>query len=322
MPAEGDEGRLAGVGRRAVVVPGEQTSARGVVEPAVVEGRDGWLFLGGDTNRVMEQSTGRLQLTASQLRAWVRLLENRVAWTSSRGVDYHLLIAPNKESVYSAHLPEGYCLSEDRIVNRLVEAFGPEAPVDYPVDHLRQLAAGEQLYSKGDTHWNGVGAFHAYRRWVSLVSKSIAVRPLERVDTRESHHEDVGDLGSKCGPERPHLVHGLVPARPSATLVDDNGVHNAGHRQRWRNGELSGGPKLLVFHDSFFGGMVRFWAESFGELVAVHTPLLEYDVVEDEAPDVVLSVMVERFLILIPDDVLGRSSAEVAADKLRGSARG
>ena len=301
--------------------PGGTGGGRRKLEPAVVEGRDGWLFLQGDTNRIMEQSTGQLHLTAPELRSWVRLLENRDAWTSSRGIEYHLFIAPNKESVHPEHLPAGYLLSEDRLVNRLLDALGPDAPVDYPVALLRRLATEQQLYPKGDTHWNQVGAFHAYRRWVSMVSATTPLPAFELSDgTLTVSDAHVGDLGIKCVPQRTHRTHGLAPKQPKAVLVEDNGVHNAGHRQRWRNVELAGGPKLLVFHDSFFGAMARFWAESVGELVAVHTPLLEHQIIEEEAPDVVLSVMVERFLIHVPDDIFGRTSAEAARSKAEGAA--
>ncbi len=66
--------------------------------------------------------------------------------------------------------------------------------------------------------------------------------------------------------------------------------------------------------------MEPLWAETARELVSVHSPLLEYEVIEEEAPDAVISIMVERFLIRLPDDMVGRRSAEIVREKAMGGA--
>ncbi len=46
----------------------------------VTRGRDGWLFLDGDTNEVMRQQRGELLFSDEQLDKWRSLLEARTEW--------------------------------------------------------------------------------------------------------------------------------------------------------------------------------------------------------------------------------------------------
>jgi hypothetical protein len=46
----------------------------------VIAGKDGWLFLAYDGNRVLDQHLGRLRLSDVQLERWTSALEMRVSW--------------------------------------------------------------------------------------------------------------------------------------------------------------------------------------------------------------------------------------------------
>ena len=54
--------------------------------------------------------------------------------------------------------------------------------------------------------------------------------------------------------------------------------------------------------DSFSYRMLPFLAESFGRLVFVHRPTLDFELVEAERPAVVVSLLTERFLVRVPFD--------------------
>jgi hypothetical protein len=51
----------------------------------VVRGKDGWLFLDNDSNRVIAQHSGELRFTEEQLDQWHYLLECRTAWLERAG---------------------------------------------------------------------------------------------------------------------------------------------------------------------------------------------------------------------------------------------
>jgi hypothetical protein len=50
--------------------------------------------------------------------------------------------------------------------------------------------------------------------------------------------------------------------------------------------------------------------------VFVHSPTVDYEIVEEENPDVVISLMTERFLINVPSDSTGPSVRERARSKI------
>ncbi len=104
-----------------------------------------------------------------------------------------------------------------------MDACTEELSTDYPIEDLRVASGRELLYPRGDTHWNGVGAFHAYQRWASLVAEEVPLRVFDRAEARLFVNDKAtADLGSKCLPPRPHELHDLVPSPPRAVLIEDN----------------------------------------------------------------------------------------------------
>ena len=87
-----------------------------------------------------------------------------------------------------------------------------------------------------------------------------------------------------------------------AKLVPDNRIARTGRRV-----EFEGPPELehtcLVVADSYAVRVVPFLAESFRRLVFGHIPTLDYELVEEVSPDVVITVISERFLIVVPEDL-------------------
>src|SRR5687767_13011287 len=124
--------------REAPEDPAQEQSDDGQL--TVIEGRSGFLFLTGDSNRVLDQHAGRLRLTAADLDAWKRVLEARVERARERGARYVFAIAPDTQSVYPEMLPVGIESVPTRPVHQLIEHLercGSTASVIYPVDTLR-----------------------------------------------------------------------------------------------------------------------------------------------------------------------------------------
>jgi hypothetical protein len=286
------------------------------VEPGIVElpigeddfkyvrGKEGWLFLDRDSNRLLDQHTGRIQLREFELRAWQRVLENRAAWLGRRRVPYLFQIAPNPHVVYEDKLPDGVETSERRPVRQLIEHLdrsSSDARVLYPVDELirhRERA----VFPRTATHWSELGAFIAYQQLMDHMDPSLGLRRLEMDDVDWVEVPLPGDLGNKMKPvEQSPFVFGDI-REPRAKLVLDNRIVRTGRRV-----EFEGPPELgqtcLVVADSYAVRVVPFLAESFRRLVFGHIPTLDYELVEEVNPDVVITIMSERFLIVVPEDL-------------------
>jgi hypothetical protein len=102
---------------------------------------------------------------------------------------------------------------------------------------------------------------------------------------------------------------------PQALLVFDNCVVNNGAMLIT---ECPDAPptKCLLFGDSFTGQMLSFLAASFRRFVFVHLPIVDYELVARESPDVVISVLNERFMVIVPNDVTGKGFREQQREKL------
>jgi hypothetical protein len=127
--------------------------------------------------------------------------------------------------------------------------------------------------------------------------------------------ERPGDLGLKVEPiaTSPQSLPAIRDAR--ARLVSDNDVWNNGRRMEWAC-ETAPPTSCLVLGDSFADALLPFLAESFGRLVFGHIFTLDHELVLAESPRVVVSVLNERFLRRVPNDLAARSLREWEREKL------
>jgi hypothetical protein len=68
--------------------------------------------------------------------------------------------------------------------------------------------------------------------------------------------------------------------------------------------------------DSYGWALVKYMAESFGRLTWASTRTLDMNFLASEQPDVVVSLLAERYLIKVPVDENARSVATQEARKL------
>jgi alginate O-acetyltransferase complex protein AlgJ len=270
----------------------------------VLVGRDGWLFLHGDTNDAIGQLTGRVTLSAEQKEAWMRLLEERVRTIADTGTTWLTAVVPDKEILYAEHLPPELLPLRHRPIHDFLEvAARVRAPVIYLLDDLLAAKLHGDLYLRSDTHWNHRGAFIAYK----AICRELKRRgvDLEMVDDKSLEWRETrrhGDLGSKLYPDRvdDRDVRAKVEHWPGRQVYD-NEIHNHGRVLVYEQ-DRTDGPNCLVFGDSFSLRLLDFLKASFRRVVFVHTNMLVEEIVRFESPDVVLTLPIERFLIRVPDD--------------------
>ena len=98
-------------------------------------------------------------------------------------------------------MPDDLPLSATRPVTQLIEhlsASGSYAEVPFPPARCPARGEGRvRPVCAGDTHWNGRGAFIAYKRLMAEVETRFAVNSLTDADVAYSSVELEGDLGHK-----------------------------------------------------------------------------------------------------------------------------
>jgi alginate O-acetyltransferase complex protein AlgJ len=162
-----------------------------------------------------------------------------------------------------------------------------------------------------------VGAFVGARTLLQEVSRELPVHvpSLEECDVEELEY--IGDLGGKLRPLGHSTFVRVKPRAPRAALVDDHRVRNTGRRIEYAAADAGAeGLDCLVYGDSFAVRVLPFLAESFRRLTFVHMPNLDFDLVTELRPEVVVKIMSERFMIVVPVDLPVRTQAEMAAEKV------
>jgi len=282
----------------------------------VVRGRDDWLFLHRDTNRAMSQQSGEIRLTPYQLMQWRILLDTRVAWLERQGARYVFMVAPNAASVYPEMLPAGFESSPQRPVHQLLDdlaAHRSPATVLYPEAELKELKPRIAPYARNETHWSDPGAFRAYELTLDALAPGVEARRLAWEDLAVSTDTTPGDLGRHVDPnvEAEHVF--TQVREPVARLVSDNRVFNTGRTIVYECGAAPGSCVLLG--DSFSYRMLPFLAETFGRLVFVHRPTVDFELIAQERPAVVASLLTERFLVRVPFDQPFKPTRVMVRDK-------
>jgi hypothetical protein len=277
----------------------------------VLIGKDGWLFLDNDTNRVIDQISGTYNLPANFRDAWSNLFLYRMDKSKELGFQYCYSIVPNKESVYHKYLPDGVKHSEERPVRLVLDCVPPGMRSCYLLDELLLASEYNEVYTKGDTHWNYIGALCGFNKIASILGLGV----LTSDDYTLNVVDIPGDLSSKCG--LPNSGPNISLLNKKYRVVDDNGVSNIGKRIVFRNDDQSL-PSCILFRDSFSDHQLEFYASRFSRLICLWQPNLDYEFIAKERPDFVIQQQVERFLVDVPDDLHGLSHAHYESRKLKG----
>lgn len=271
--------------------------------PDVLPGDHGFLFY--TANHTLEMLRGMRPFSARELDDWVALLEARRALCERFGARYLFVIGPNKESIYADFLPPGYAPVGPTRLDQLVRAVRERTRVEFLDLRPALLAARERdgprnyVYSEPGTHWDGRGNFVAYRSIAAALQRHFpAVVPFESFEVKRIHvNENADSWGLRM------YVQDLLdpratwvfppPGRERAVIVDDAPAFDAVHRWKVDDPSL---PKVLLFHDSFAGGLVRLLGQHCRELVFTLRPAADPELVAAERPDLVMELWVERVL--------------------------
>lgn len=286
----------------------------------ILAGADGWLFLVGGTNQVLNAYLDEKGEFDQIIDQWLRRLEARQEAASAIGARYCHLIAPEKLTIYGDRievlkLARGNGLGAR--LSRAAAASGIEGMIANPTNYMERMKNDYLLYWKTDTHWTFHGCLCAYQ----ILCGALGIRPSpEIVNARYKSGTIALDLGAKMDPPITELFT-LADFVHKARLVSSNALVNYKIRHgRENDAGLHVGSnvvyanfsdsalqqKVVLFGDSFaeyrphlLTGML---AETFAEVHFVWSTSIDWSYVERVKPDILLSEAAERFLMRVPDD--------------------
>lgn len=270
----------------------------------VVEGRDGFLFLGTyERMDVTRLFTDPGALPGSVYDEWSRTLTRRREYFERRGTTYLTLVVPDSHLVYSDKLPRRTRTTQvtpyGQVEARLDDAT--RAQCLYVLDDLVAGRAEHDTFQTTDSHWTDFGAYLAYRRTMAALSATvpnITVLPPERLEWTE--RLSFGALGVVMPQERSERIRvaRVLDSECHVTRMISTEVRDGYVAVEQDRPDL---PTAVVFRDSFMTNAHKFFSESFRRIVYVsHPNQLYFDLVEAEDPDVVIFETVERRLSIPP----------------------
>lgn len=268
--------------------------------PAVILGKDGWLYLGNDGS--LEDWRNIDPFTPAQLEQWRQMLEARDRFCRTRGIPYLFVVAPSKYDIYPEHMPDALTQVRrecrlDQLLEYLRSTHSPVQVLDLRAPLLAAKPDGVRLFQKTDTHWNDRGAWIAYKA-IAMAAKAHVpgVRILAEEDfvpaTRVRSGMDLaGLLGLNDVLSEQSLD--LIPRIPlRLPHVEQNMVEPITTEPT-----ASGQPRMVMFRDSFMTTVLPFLAESFGRGVYLWEDGFDPSVIRAEHPDIVIQQFAQRKLM-------------------------
>jgi alginate O-acetyltransferase complex protein AlgJ len=249
------------VGPRALapIVPAAQAF------PSVIEGRNGWLYLGADVSGACLPSRS-LDDTVDSLRRMRGVVE-------SSGRQFVLLVAPDKTTMVPEHLPAQYqgrdCASRarDEFWRRVVAEAGA-------IDLRPALAEitrrkGSPVYYPADTHWSQEGGlamtYALADRITSGITQSWQIAPAGSIPWPDDISPLIGRSGERAIPTY-SLAPGGLPDR-TRPIISDFRVPL--HLTSMPAAGAVGQPVRMIA-DSFTQFASRYLAAVFTDITVVH----------------------------------------------------
>lgn len=277
----------------------------------VVVGKDGWLFYADEHALAVDL------LSPALLELWRVALEAKRDWLAVRGIEYVFMVAPEKHTIYPEHLPrshrpQGLPSNLDRLIEYLQRTSSLRV-----LDVRQRLLSAKSIapvFYQTDTHWNSFGAAIACENLLGrLAEQNPSVTPLA-VLSRPVRQFTVPakDMAAmlllKNQMSDTEVVPG-VPVVTTKTLYTDVPTSD-GLLVSISENHVEQLPNAVVFHDSFFNNMNRYFVQHFGRVVMVGGGKIhkfEQEIIEREHPEVVVEEIVERYLTgapNVPQDIL------------------
>ena len=273
--------------------------------PKALVGKSGFLYYTHE--RSLEYHRGVAPFTPAELVRWQRALEAREAWLRERGVRFLVVVAPNKETIYPEFMPDIYRpLRPDSRLDQLVEHLRRERSPVQMLDlrePLRRAKPEHRVYHRTDTHWNEAGAYVGYTEILRALKPwfpdmNAEPRPVDVVVRRGPG----GDLARLLALEDrfPEERVDVVPREPRrarpARLSLPAGLSNPEDFSAFECPGC-GGPRMLMYQDSFNTDLAPFLSEHFSRVVYGAGARNLPDLIERERPALFVHEFVERVLM-------------------------
>lgn len=278
---------------------------RDSASPKVLVGKTNWLFYNdpNDGTNVMDYKGLAFFSPQHEAAAAYNMTETQRI-LAERGCEFWILIVPDKDHVYSEHMPDYIPGPNISRASMLIQFFreNTDLNVIYPLSDLmiyKEENEEQMLYYHYDTHWNSLGAYVGTRPLLSAMGmEPTAVWELKMAENHDSEY-DLADL--LCIRDFLHDDIGYDIADPTKAEAELLEYDDLGTIRYRAIGEGVDPRKVLVIRDSFGEQMLPHFSRYFAETVSERRDSsFVYEtqdrILTEEDPDIVVFEISERYL--------------------------
>ncbi|MCX7087636.1 MAG: hypothetical protein NTV00_06220 [Methylococcales bacterium] len=271
----------------------------------VIHGKNDWLFYDQEIDSYRHIS----KYTEAQLIKFAETIEYRRLWLKSRGIDYVIIIAPNKSSIYPEYMPD--------YLNKIQPESALDQLLSYAKQHinvpildlrsnLNQAKSQGLLYYKYDTHWNIFGGNIAQYQIAQYLAKMYPnkIHPqLFSADDYIFSKETDGDLSNTIH-QQPDNTQSLAAIKPASIMnacanafkpYDEHEVVTI----QCPNNQLN----AIIFKDSFFSSLLAYIGNYFNNSTYISSEfnldIIDY-YIKNQPINIAIEEIVERKVPYMP----------------------
>ncbi len=287
-------------------------------EPQVIAGKDNFFFLGNSFGGVINKAKGTFSYTNKGIDTWTTKLKKLQDWYEKQGIQFIIVVASNKHTIYSDKLPDGILYKEgETITDDMVKySLNKDIHILNLKKVLREKKQDKQLYFRTDTHWNTYGAHIGYiatMEYLNIRYKKNYKRA--EYGITETTTSGGGDLTnflrinhflsdnyeknySFTFKKKSKICYGII-TKANTLEKCTSGVKNK-FNQYVINKNAPNKEKLLYIADSFGIANSKLYEETFNTVWRFHLTYTNggvlVDFIQEHKPDVVIYQIVERDL--------------------------
>ncbi|RAS52425.1 acetyltransferase AlgX (SGNH hydrolase-like protein) [Vibrio diazotrophicus] len=279
-----------------------------------IVGKDGFLFLGNNYDRVTDLHRGFLSKT-EEINKTVPELVKKQIFFDSLSIPNIFVIAPDKYTIYKDKLPPWLTVKDKRPVAIFMEEAKSRGLHALQLEDYFQINTLLSFY-KTDTHWNSYGSYIGYLAAIDYLNKSydLNLKKIEGLSfsfssrsggdlanfmkyaSREIDLEAISDLNlsniKKCH-------YDLNGYQLNDCKIEKNSISHTNTESFYtKNENALNDYKLLYLKDSFGTENSIFYQETFKETIQFHyNNLVSNELLQlvlEEQPDFIIFQVVER----------------------------
>lgn len=276
----------------------------------VMEGYNGWFFLGNSYSNEMMEYTSLDNFTVKEVDSMKRNILDIAYWMKQKRIKFYIVITPDKQSIYGQYLP--LIKGDKKTKLEQLKAVSNDHSYNLVdlVTALKEENKQYRLFHKTDTHWNDYGAFVGFRALITELQKGYPEIPqLDignfEIDTFVTYEKDLTEALRLKIKEDQIMLHYIIPEHGKEqknilSIPQSEGVNPHRYEVRYANPQRK--LKVLVFRDSFSEAWMKYFKECFGSCLFIRNYIIDKTLIEQENPDIVIYQKIERDIdvLLIP----------------------